>query len=778
MIRNVFSVLSGRVIKIFLLGMGLLLFGTICAVLIGVSVFLHFSENLPQISTLKDYRPPAVTSVYSDDGRVIAEFYRERRIVTPLSQIPQMLIRAFVAAEDSRFFQHEGVDFISIMRAAVKNVEAGTVVQGGSTITQQVTKSFLLTPEKSYERKIREAILAWRIDQSFSKEEILYLYLNQIYLGHGAYGVAAGAENYFGKSLGELTLAECAMLAGLPQAPSEYSPYRNMEKAKKRQEYVLTRMVTEGYITQAEADQAMKQSLDIKARRNIFIEAAPYYTEHVRRYVAEKYGEDLLYTGGLQIYTAANVEMQEAARRAVDRGLRELDRRHSGYRGPDGHLAPEERENYLKKLAEEQKADSFRKGEILKALVMETDAEKGNALVNMGREKGRMDVNAVRWTSSGEKSKGFSAGDMIWVKLREKAEDSGLWKLAVEQTPAAQAALLCIEAGTGHVKAMTGGRDFRTSQFNRAIQSRRQPGSAFKPVIYAAALDKGYTPATEIMDNVFVYQDTSTEWRPQNYDRQLHGPTLLRTALAKSRNLSTIQILDHIGVKYAISYAKKLGIKSELYPNLSIALGSSGVSLLELTNAYAVFANGGYLIDPVFITKITDRDGNVIEETAAARKKVIEESTAYLMTSLMESVIKEGTATNVRAINRPAAGKTGTTNNLNDAWFIGYTPDYITGTWVGYDQERSLGNKETGGRAASPIWLDFMKKIHENIPVRDFTVPSGVVFSKIDAETGLLPVPDSRKVIFECFKAGTVPTRYSRRSDTVTEKDQFFKMDM
>ncbi|MGE0084993.1 MAG: penicillin-binding protein 1A [Desulfococcaceae bacterium] len=778
MIGNVFSVLSGRVIKIFLLGTGLLFFGIICAGLVLVSVFLHFSEDLPQISTLKDYRPPSITSVYADDGSLIAEFYKERRIVAPLAQMPQILIQAFVAAEDSRFFQHRGVDFVSIVRAAVKNAEAGTVVQGGSTITQQVTKSFLLTPEKSYERKIREAILAWRIDQTFSKEEILYLYLNQIYLGHGAYGVAAGAENYFGKSLGELNLAECAMLAGLPQAPSEYSPYRNMEKARNRQEYVLSRMITEGYITQADADQALRQPLDIKARRNIFIESAPYYTEHVRRYVAEKYGEDILYSGGLRIYTAVNIEMQEAGRRSVDRGLRELDRRHSGYRGPDGHLASEEMEKYLKKLAEEQKGDSFRKGEILRALVMETDAEKGNALVSLGREKGRINMDTVRWNKSGEKDKGFSAGDIIWVKLREKAEDSGLWKLTVEQTPNAQAALLCIESGTGYVKAMIGGRDFRTSQFNRAIQSRRQPGSAFKPVIYSAALDKGYTPATEIMENVFVYQDASMEWRPQNYDRKLHGPTLLRTALAKSRNLSTIQILDRIGVRYVISYAKKLGIKSELYPNLSIALGSSGVSLLELTNAYAVFANGGHLIEPVFITKITDRDGNVIEETAPVRKKAIEESTAYLMTSLMESVIKEGTATNVRSINRPAAGKTGTTNDLHDAWFIGYTPEYIAGIWVGYDQERSLGHKESGGRSASPIWLDFMKKIHEDIPVRDFAVPRGVVFSKIDAETGLLPVPDSRRVIFECFKAGTVPTRYSRRSDTVTEKDQFFKMDM
>jgi len=338
--------------------------------------------------------------------------------------------------------------------------------------------------------------------------------------------------------------------------------------------------------------------------------------------------------------------------------------------------------------------------------------------------------------------------------------------------------LICLESGTGHVKAMIGGRDFRTSQFNRAVQSRRQPGSAFKPIIYAAALDKGYTPATEIIDNVFIYQNANMRWKPKNYDRKFHGPTLLRKALAKSRNLSTIQILNDIGVDYVVEYAKKLGIESKLSRNLSIALGSSGVSLLELSRAYSVFDNRGYLVQPVFITKIIDRDGNELEKAEIKKEKVIEQSTAYLMTSLLESVIKEGTATRVRSINRPAAGKTGTTNKLHDAWFMGYTPDYITGTWVGYDQEQSLGTRESGGRAAGPIWLDFMKEIHQDKPIKGFKTPKGVVFSKIDADTGLLPVPETKKIIFECFKKGTVPTRYSRRSDSISEKDQFYKMEM
>ncbi|MEE4359697.1 MAG: PBP1A family penicillin-binding protein [Desulfococcaceae bacterium] len=770
MLIQFFSRFSSRFFKIFLLGAGLLAFAVICALLVGVSIFLHYSEGLPQISTLKDYRPPGITRVFSDDKRLIAEFYKERRIVTPLTDIPQMLINAFVAAEDSRFFQHEGVDILSIIRAALKNMEAGTEVQGGSTITQQVCKSFLLTPEKSYERKIKEAILARRIDSAFTKEEILFLYLNHIYLGHGAYGVAAAADNYFGKTLSELNLAECAMLAGLPQAPGKYSPYLNMEKAVHRQKYVLNRMIAESYITQEEADAALKQPLEIKARKNIFIASVPYYTEHVRRYVLDKYGEDALYTGGLKIYTAVNIEMQAAARNAIDRGLRALDRRHSGYRGPEENLLPEEMEKHLRKLAEEQAV--LQKGEIAGAVVLETDSK--NALVSLGAEKGNLKLSAVRW-NRGTAGK-FSAGDRIWVKLKGKSDS--LWDLAIEQQPPAQAALICIESGSGMVKAMVGGRDFRNSQFNRAVQSRRQPGSAFKPVVYAAALDKGYTPATEIIDNVFIYRDANMVWKPKNYDRKIYGPTLMRKALAKSRNLSTIQILDDIGIEYVIDYAYKLGIRSKLSPNLSIALGSSGVSLLELTNVYAVFANLGERVEPVFITKITDRDGNVLETAAPRHEQVIEKTTAYLMTSLLESVVKEGTARNILALHRPAAGKTGTTNNLHDAWFVGFTPDYITGTWVGHDQERSLGSKESGGRAASPIWLDFMKQIHKGLPVRDFKVPKGIVFSKIDAETGLLPAADSRKVIFECFKAGTVPTRYSRSAESVREKDQFFKMDM
>jgi len=705
--------------------------------------------------------------------------------------MPKMLIEAFIAAEDARFYIHKGIDVFSIIRAFFKNIEAGTIVQGGSTITQQVTKSFLLSPERSYTRKLKEAILAYRIDKSFSKDEILFLYLNQIYLGHGAYGVEAASENYFGKSARELNLAECAILAGLPQAPSRHSPFRHPERAKQRQIYVLNRMVVEGYITNIQATEAINKLLDIKPRRNWYIEEVPVYTEHIRRYLEKKYGPDVLYKEGLNVYTAVNIEMQKAAREEIVTGLTALDKR-QGYRGPLNHLAPEDMEAYSKELQDELDVKPLEEGQTVKGVVIEVDDNKNAVTVRMGNNLGTIDIKDMRWARKPDPEVSYyearvnhpgealSVGDIVLVKLKEKIEDTDLWGLALEQTPKVQSALLCLETETGFVKVMVGGRDFQESQFNRAIQSRRQPGSAFKPIIYAAAVDKGYTPATMIIDSPIVFEDTARDftWKPRNYAEKFFGPTLLRNALAKSRNVVTIKILRDIGIDYAIDYAHNLGITSDLSRDLSIALGSSGVSLLELVKAYSVFANSGYLVEPVFITKIVDREGSLIEEAQHIRAKVIEKNTAYIMTSLLEGVVKQGTGRRVRALNRPVAGKTGTTNNLFDAWFMGFTPRYVTGTWVGFDDEGNLGKSETGARAASPIWLGFMQKILKDKPVRAFRVPEGIVFSKIDAETGLLPVDESEKTIFECFKEGTVPTEYTRKTDSVSEPEEFFKSDM
>ncbi len=779
----------------FLLGFILLLMGAAAS----VGVYFYLSKNLPQISSLTQYHPPIITTVYSDDGRKIAEFFEERRIIKPLEEMPSALINAFIAAEDSRFYKHKGIDFYSILRAFFKNLEAGTIVQGGSTITQQVTKSFLLTPQKTYTRKIKEAILAYRIDKAFNKKEILYLYLNQIYLGHGAYGVEAAAENYFGKSISELNLAECAILAGLPQAPSKYSPFRHPERAKQRQIYVLNRMVAEGYIPQSKASEAINTEVEIKPRRNLYIEQIPYYTEQVRRYVEEKYGREVLYTQGLKIYTAANIEMQNIAQDEIVKGLHELDKR-QGFRGPLKRLAPEEIESFSEKIQAELEKDPLVVGRTTKGVVIKVDNKNKTVTVRIGNSLGKIALADMEWARKPDievayyevkvkrPSEALTSGDVIWVKVKEKTEESDVWQLALEQEPEAQAALLCLEAETGFVKAIVGGRDFRDSQFNRAFQSRRQPGSAFKPLIYAAALDKHYeeeperfyTPASVIIDSPIVFEDEERDftWKPKNYKERFFGPTLMRDALAKSRNVVTIKILQDIGIDYAIEYANKLGIHSDLSKDLSIALGSSGVSLLELTKAYSVFANRGYLIEPVFITKIEDRDGNVLEEMSPERIKVIDETTAYLMTHLLEGVVKHGTGWRVKALNRPVAGKTGTTNNLFDAWFMGYTARYITGTWVGFDDEAPLGKSETGSRAASPIWLGFMQRIVADKTPKIFEVPEGVVFTQIDAETGLLPIPESKETVFVCFKEGTEPTEYSLKPGEIADTSEFFKKDL
>ena len=778
----------------FMLGIILIVGGGVT----GVAVYYAISKDLPKITSLADYSPSIITTVYADDNLKIAEFFKERRIVIDLSEMPQTLLDAFVAAEDARFYKHQGIDFISIVRAFFKNLEAGTIVQGGSTITQQVTKSFLLSPERSYERKLKEAILAYRIDKAFSKRDILYLYLNQIYLGHGAYGVQAASENYFGKSANDLNLAECAMLAGLPQAPSKYSPFRHPELAKQRQIYVLNRMVEEGYIDNIQATEAINTQLDIKPRRNLYIEEVPFYTEHVRRYIEKKYGTDVLYTQGLQIYTAVNIEMQKSGRQEIQKGLFELDKR-TGYRGPLKRIEPAEMESFAQNLQAELEKEPLAEGVVTEAVVIAVDDNKKTVTVRMGNSQGVINFEDIQWARKPDSevayyeaklkkpSEALAAGDVILTRVKGKMEDKDLWAVALEQLPVAQSALMCIESETGLVKAMIGGRDFRETQFNRAIQSRRQPGSAFKPIIYAAALDKEfeepqklYTPATVIVDSAIVFTDEERDftWKPRNYKETFYGPTLFRKALAKSRNLVTIKILQDIGIDYAIDYATRLGIASELSRDLSIALGSSGVSLLELLRAYSVFANQGYLVEPVFVLKVTDRDGNVLEEMAPERTKVIEKNTAYIMTSLLEGVVKNGTGWRARALKRPAAGKTGTTNNLFDAWFVGYSPQFITGVWVGLDDEAPLGKGETGSRAACPIWLGFMQQVLKDKPARVFQAPEGIVFAKIDANSGLLPVPESKEVIFECFKEGTVPTEYTKRPDEVREAEDLFKKDL
>lgn len=637
-----------------------ILLGIIVFVLIvmvtGVAGFYAFTMDLPGIDALKDYRPSISSRVYDDKNELIDEFFLEDRKLIKISEVPRVAIQAFVAAEDSRFFEHKGFDVQSIFRAVFKNLEAGHIIQGGSTITQQVAKMMYLSPEKKYTRKFKEAILAYKIDRYLTKEEILNLYLNQIYLGHGTYGVESASLGYFGKSARELKLHEAALLAGMPKAPSNYSPFLHYDKAKQRQYYVLTRMVEDGYISREQMEKAYKAPLNLRPIRPKDKMAA-YFVENVRRYVQEKYGADVLYKEGLSIYTTLDLNAQKYAGEAMERGLKEL----------------EERNKYQPGLV--------------------------------------------------------------------------------------QGALFCMDVKTGAIRAMIGGRDFNKSEFNRATQSRRQPGSAFKPIIYTAAFDKGMTPATVFDDAPIAVNDVSQEngvWSPKNFDGKFMGPITMRTALVLSRNVVTVKILQEIGIDYAISYAMNMGITSPLDHALSLALGVSGVTLQELVQVYGVLANQGQKVTPYFIKKIVDRTGNVFEETKVQPEQVIDPRIAYIATHVMQDVVTMGTGTRVRSIGRPVAAKTGTTNDTRDAWFIGMTPSLIAGVWVGFDQEASLGSQEVGGRAAAPIWLYFMEKTLQNTPVESFPVPEGIVFEKINPKTGE-PAGPSEKGTNEAFLQGTSP---------------------
>ncbi len=777
-------------IKIGLIGFVLIFF---VITSIGIAVWYLWSSNLPYIGSLKDYNPPIITEIFDDKGQVITQFSDERRILVPLEEISYHTIKAFIAAEDDRFFQHKGIDFLSIVRAFFKNIKARRIEQGGSTITQQVTKSLLLkNPARTYKRKVREALLSLQIEREFSKEEILYLYLNQIYLGHGQYGVEAASQTYFGKEASELNVAESALLAGLAQAPSKDSPIKHFNRAKTRQRYVLERMRAEGFINDKEYEEALATPLHIQQDKHEALEKAAHFIEHIRRIIERKYGRHLLYKGGLKIYTTVNLDMQGAAKDAVVRGIREFDKR-EGFRGPIGRVSPEDENLFTQQMREHLKNNSLEIGTITEATVVKVDSKKKETLVRIGDQLGLLPLSGMEWARMADVEKAYfetkledpaevlAPGDIILVKIIKDLEGSPRWILSLEQTPQAEAALICLDTKTGQVKAMVGGVDFSKSQFNRATQARRQPGSAFKPIIYTAALDHGFTPSSIIIDAPFISpigdEEEERLWKPRNYKERFFGPTLLRTGLIKSRNIITIKILEKIGVRNAVTYAKQMGVESPLNADLSLALGSSGTSLLELTRAFSVFANNGTLVKPIFITKVVDRNGKILEESYPSFTDSLSPETTAVMTDLLQAVVKEGTGWRIKALKRPVAGKTGTTDDLRDAWFLGFTPSVVTGVWVGYDDRRPMGKGETGSRAASPIFLYFMREILKGKPIVPFEHPEGVVITKIDAKTGLLASPFSEKTCFQAFKKGTEPTLYSPKPDQA-KPGEFFQLDM
>ena len=777
--------------KCIKIGLFLILFITFLIASTGIALWYIWSSNLPYIGSLKNYNPPIITKVFADDGQIIGKFSDEKRVLVPLDKIATHTINAFTAVEDARFFQHKGIDFLGIMRAFFKNIKARRIEQGGSTITQQVTKSLLLkNPARTYKRKVREVLLSLQIEKEFSKNKILYLYLNQIYMGHGLYGIEAASEVYFGKDTRELNIAESALLAGLAQAPSRDDPIKHFNRAKLRQKYVLERMKDEGFINDKQFQEALTTKLTIKSEKERYYKKAPYFLEHIRQRIEKKYGRHLLYKGGLKVYTTVNLKMHEAAKKAIKKGLYELDRR-EGFRIPTRRFIFSGEETLNEPKPETVSKNPLEIGTITQGTVIKVDSINKETLVQIEDKKGILPLSAMKWARMVDPEKAYfesklqdpadvlTPGDIITVKIIKKSKDFPELTLSLEQAPEAQAALLCLEAKTGYVKAMVGGLDFSKSQFNRATQARRQPGSAFKPIMYAAALDNGLTPSSIIIDAPFISPIGEEEklWKPKNYKEKFYGPTPFRTGLIKSRNIMTIKILKKTGVKHTIDYARRMGIDSPLNPDLSLALGSSGVSLVELTKTYSVFANGGMLVKPIYITKIIDRNGKILEENQPSFSESISQETAYVMTDLLKAVVTEGTGWRAKALSRPVAGKTGTTNDLRDAWFIGFDPTLVTGVWVGYDDSRQMGKGETGSRVACPIWLYFMREVLKGKPIIPFQHPEGVVITKIDAKTGLLASPSSQKTCFQAFKKGTEPATYSPKPDS-GKPGEFFQLDM
>jgi penicillin-binding protein 1A len=753
----------------------------------------HYSQSLPDYSQLQDYEPAVMTRVHASDGSLLAEYARERRLYIPIQAIPKRVINAFIAAEDKNFYEHGGIDFSGIARAAVLYVQqygSGRRPQGASTITQQVAKNFLLTNEVSFARKIKEALLSMKIERAFSKERILELYLNEIYLGMGAYGVAAASLLYFDKSVHEVTVAEAAYLAALPKAPNNYHPFRQRERAIERRNYVIERMAEDRYITAQEAEKARKESLKITQRpTGAHIFAAEYFAEEVRRYIYDNYTEKKLYEGGLSVRTTLDPKMQVLARKVLVDGFAHFDEQ-QGYRGPLNKL--DMAGEWGLKLAEVKALSDIAPWRL--AVVLEsgdTSATVGlqpsrepSGAISKQRETGTIVLDAVKWAkpmSGPLKSKVptkisqvLSPGDVIYVDPVEGA--AGQFRL--RQVPEVSGALVAMDPQTGRVLAMVGGFSYDQSQFNRATQALRQPGSSFKPIVYAAALDNGYTPSTVILDAPLEIDTGSGIWAPENYNRKFYGPSTLRFGIEQSRNVMTVRLAQDVGMPLIGEYAKRFGIYDSLPPYLSFALGAGETTLLRMVGAYAMFDNGGRKIQPTLIDRIQDRYGHTIYKHDARecrgceaekwtsqseptlvdkRERVLDPMTAYQITSMMEGVVQRGTATVVKEVGKPIAGKTGTTNDEKDAWFIGFSPDLVVGVYLGYDKPRHLGRTATGGVIAAPIVRDFMKVALADKPAVPFRVPSGIKLIRIDPKTGMRASPGDQRVILEAFKPGTAP---------------------
>ncbi|MBF0169695.1 MAG: PBP1A family penicillin-binding protein [Nitrospinae bacterium] len=754
----------------------------------GWFVWSRYAGEIPDPGALAQYQPSLVTRVYDANDALVAEYFVEKRILTPLDKIPHNLVMATIAVEDAHFFEHHGINFEGIVRAMFANLMAGRVVQGGSSITQQVAKQIFLSSERTFTRKIKEAILSLELERRYTKEEILEVYLNHIYYGHGAYGVEAAAQVYFGKSVGELSLAQMAMIAGLPKAPTNYTPFRHPERALDRRRHCLNRMVDVGAITAEQGDAAAAEPFNLAPLQKP-LNRAPWFTELVRRDLEKTYGADTLYRGGLTVRTTLDLTLQEAAQTAMIEGLEATDKR-LGYRGPLGKIDRAKGETPAWDTLNPKEDDLGRTiepyvvGARVKGVV--TAVDKEGATIDIEGVVGRAAAASMAWAHKADPDQNalwaakmedprtiLSPGDLVEVRIDaiEKVKTRGAdgvsadgrrYVLSLDQTPGVQGALVAIDPRSGAVRALVGGYDPQQSSFNRATQALRQPGSSFKPIIYTAALANGFTPASVVIDAPIIYDRALNEyagWKPMNFEQKFFGPTTLREAVTHSRNVVTIKVLEKIGVKTAIEYARRFGVETPLDDNLGLALGASPVRVIDMVAAYGTLANGGFRYDPMMVVAVEGPDGKVVESHEPTGEQVIDPAPAYLMANIMKSVVDEGTASSLgQTFDRPLAGKTGTTNNYNDAWFIGFTPDLACGVWVGRDDNTPLGRSETGSRAAIPIWERFMKTAVKGRAPLDFTPPPQVVFVRVDKKTGQPTRAADGSAFFEAFIDGTEPT--------------------
>ena len=732
--------------------------------LFAFSTLWYFSSDLPDYKILANYKPPVSSRVHSGEGQLIAEYALQKRLFIPYDSIPDKVIYSFLSAEDKNFFSHPGIDAKSITRAIIKNLKnyfSEKRLEGASTITQQVAKNFLLTSEVSFKRKIKEAILAFRIERAYSKERIMELYLNQIYLGIGTYGVAAASLEYFDKSVNDLSYEEAALLAALPRAPSKYNPFKSIERAKARRNIVLKNLYDNSYIDSIEYKELKNKEIKTKKRKIELLEEANFYSEEVRRIISDSYGFDDLYKGGLSIRTPLNSNYQIEALKALREGLEEYDRRH-GWRGPITNIDTAEWQNNTQQLTPD-KSLNWKLAKVI-------DVNKLTLKIEIeDKEIGFIDFANINWTRKKSFEDFLKLNDIIYVSKIKKNK----WNL--KQLPKINGAIVVMDPYTGRVLAMVGGFSFKLSEFNRATQAKRQPGSAFKPIVYAAALENGFTPSTLILDAPFVMDQGEglKTWKPENYGKKFYGPSTLRTGLEKSRNLMTVRVAQKVGFDQISKITKNFGIYDAIPELLSVSLGAAETTLIQLTNAYCTFVNGGKKVIPIFIDRIQDRRGKTIFNADKRkcigckeisyledeipiiqdnRKQIISSETAYQITSMLEGVIKRGTGRKLKNLNLTLAGKTGTTNKNMDAWFLGFTSKLVVGVYVGFDEPKTLGRYETGAKAALPVFEKFIKKVVKKKDALPFKVPKNITLVLVDVESGLQPNASTKKIIYESFK--------------------------